>query len=216
MLYGSYPAVVTDQDFARKTVTELVTDNLYKDVLELGEIIKTDKLNRILQALAFQIGNQVSINEIAGLVEIDNKTVSKYIALMEQAFIIFRLPSFKRNLRNELKASQKIYFYDVGIRNAVINDFRPLDVRQDVGQLFENYIISEYMKLNEENNLYFWRNRDQQEVDLLSEKDGEISAIEIKYNPKKNYKFPKSFIDEYSPANTDVVNSANYVDYLLQ
>ncbi len=215
LLYGSYPAVVTDLQFAQDTVLELASDNLYKDVLALGEIIKTDKLRKVLQALAFQIGNQVSMNELAELVGIDHKTVDKYIALLEQAFIIFRLPSFSRNLRNELKASQKIYFYDCGIRNAVINDFRPVDLRPDRGALFENYIISELKKQHPKDNIYFWRTTDQQEIDYILEKDGEISIVEVKYSENKTVKFPSNFVNGYNPKEAIAINSENYLDILV-
>ena len=216
LLYGSYPAVVTDPQFAQKTVTELAGDNLYKDVLLLGDIIKTDRLGVLLQALSFQVGNQVSMRELAETVGLDHKTVDKYIALLEQAFIIFRLPSFNRNLRNELKSSQKIYFYDCGIRNAVINDFRPIESRPDRGALFENYILSELKKQHPNEHIYFWRNLDQQEIDFLLEKDGEMSVVEVKYSKNKTVKFPAAFIKGYKPKNADCINSDNYLDVLLK
>ena len=213
LIYGSYPAVVTDIENAHDTIIELANDNLYKDVLALGEIIKTDKLRTILKALALQIGNQVSMTEIASLVGIDRKTVDKYISLLEQSFIIFRLPSFGRNLRNELKFSQKIYFYDVGIRNAIINDFRPMDSRPDSGALFENYIISELKKKHPTDNLYFWRNTNQQEIDFVLEKDGEITALEVKAN-KPNAKLPASFLEAYRPSHTAIITRDNYLENL--
>ena len=208
LIYGSYPAVVRDLPNARITATELASDSLYKDVLSLGEIIKTDKLRNILKALALQVGNQVSMNELAGLVGIDRKTVDKYISLLEQSFIIFRLPSYSRNLRSELKFSQKIYFYDTGIRNAIINDFRPMDSRPDAGAIFENYVISELKKKYPLDNIYFWRNTDQQEIDFVLERDGELTAIEIKLN-KANVKLPNAFVNSYNPAKTDVITHEN-------
>lgn len=213
LIYGTYPAVIRDLPNARITATELASDSLYRDVLALGEIIKTDKLRSILKALALQIGNQVSMTELAGLVGIDRKTVDKYIALLEQSFIIFRLPSYSKNLRNELKFSQKIYFYDVGIRNAVINDFRPMDSRPDAGAIFENYIMSELKKKYPLDNIYFWRNTDQQEVDFVLERDGELTAIEIKLN-KVNVKLPNAFMNAYHPANTVIITKDNYLDFL--
>ena len=216
LIYGSYPAVVTAEGGTRREILdELKSDNLYKDVLSFGEIIKTTKLREILQALALQIGSQVSMNELGALLDIDRKTVDKYISLLEQAFIIFRLPSFKRNLRNELKTSQKIYFYDNGIRNALINDYRPVGLRDDAGALFENYIVSEMKKTHVSDNLYFWRNLEQQEIDLLIERDGVITAIEAKYSPKKSVKFPKSFEETYRPGREIVVNRENYLDLLV-
>lgn len=212
LIYGSYPAVVMDPANARETVTELANDNLYRDVLSLGEIIKTDKLRMILKALALQIGNQVSMTELAGLVGIDRKTVDKYISLLEQSFILFRLPSFSRNIRNELKFSQKIYFYDVGIRNAVINDFRPMELRPDAGAVFENYIIAELAKKYHGENMYFWRNTDQQEVDFILERDGEITAYEVKYNEARKARVPGAFEETYKPAKFTVVNRENYLE----
>lgn len=213
LIYGSYPDVVTHPESAEEIVLNLSNESLYKDVLNLSDIIKTDRLQKILKALAFQIGSQVSMNELAELVGIDNKTVDKYISLLEQAFIIFRLPSYGKNLRNELKSSQKIYFYDVGIRNALIDDFRPVDSRQDIGNLFENYIISEYKKQGLKN-LYFWRTSQQQEVDLVHEQYGELSAVEVKWNPNKTSLIPKTFTDAYHPASETHINRQNYLDLL--
>lgn len=214
LLYGSYPAVVTRPSEAKETIKEIANDNLYRDVLNLNETIRTDRLRRLLQALAFQAGSQVSMNELAELIGIDHKTVARYIALLEQAFIIFRLPSFSRNLRNELKSSQKIYFYDNGIRNAIINDFRPVEIRQDIGLLFENYIVSELKKKYPNDNIYFWRTTDQQEIDFILEKDGEVSALEIKYSENKNVRFPNSFVQKYNPKETLTINRENYLDIL--
>lgn len=214
LTYGSYPAVVMDEADAEEIVTELASDNLYRDVLTLGEIIKTDKLRIILKALAMQIGSQVSMTELAGLVGIDRKTVDKYISLLEQSFILFRLPSFGKNLRNELKFSEKIYFYDVGIRNAILNDFRPVELRADIGAVFENYVISELMKKYHKDNVYFWRNTDQQEVDFVVEKDGELEVFEVKYNENKTAKLPGVFEKAYRPKKFTVVNRMNYLEVL--
>ena len=216
LIYGAYPAVVTDIKNAREIVTELADDGLYRDVLTLGEIIKTDKLRVMLKALALQVGSQVSMNELAELVGIDRKTIDKYISLLEQSFIIFRLPSYNRNLRNELKFSQKIYFYDNGIRNAIINDFRPMDARTDAGAVFENYVVSELKKVHHADNMYFWRTTDQAEIDVLIERDGELTAYEIKYNPKRVAKLPASFAAAYPLKEFVVVNRENCLDVLLR
>ena len=212
--YGAYPAVVNDLERARDILAELTNENLYKDVLTMGEIIKTDKLKKILQALALQIGSQVSIHELAQTVGLDDKTTDKYISLLEQSFIIYRLPSFARNLRNELKASQKIYFYDVGIRNSIINDFRPIDLRPDKGNLFENYVVSELVKRFHGQNIWFWRNTEQQEIDFLIEKDGEISVFEIKYRRKDSFKFPSAFTKAYKPGKSFVIDTDNCTELL--
>lgn len=213
LIYGSYPAVVTRLEDAQETITELSSDNLYKDVFNMGEIIKTDKLHKILQALAMQVGSQVSMNEIGQIVGLDGKTVDKYISLLEQSFVIFRLPSFARNLRNELKSSQKIFFYDCGIRNAIASDFRPIELRPDIGHLFENYIIAELKKRFPTDNIYFWRTKDQQEVDYLIEKNGEITAIEIKWSEKKSTKLPNAFVEAYHPKYTFTINKDNYLEF---
>ena len=211
LLYGSYPAVVTDVGDAVATLRELANENLYKDVLNLGEIIKTNKLQEILKALAYQIGSQVSLNELAQLVGLDRKTVDKYIGLLEQAFVVFRLPSFGRNLRNELKSSQKIYFWDVGIRNAIIESFQAVDFRNDIGALFENYIVAELKKRPQSGNYYFWRNSEQQEVDFLSVMGDEIAATEIKWNEKRSARLPRIFVDTYQPKMTRIINRENYL-----
>lgn len=214
LIYGSYPAVVMDPANAREIVTGLASDSLYRDVLSLSEIIKTDKLRTILKALALQIGSQVSMTELAGLVGIDRKTVDKYISLLEQSFVIFRLPSFSRNLRNELKFSEKIYFYDVGIRNAIVNDFRSIDLRPDIGAVFENYIIAELKKKYYNDNIYFWRNTDQQEVDFVVERDGELNVYEVKYNEGRAAKLPGVFEQAYHPKSLEVINRENYLEKL--
>ena len=215
LVFGTYPAVITSTDFpAEQILSQLTTENLYKDILNFGDIIKTDKLSIILKALSLQVGSQVSMTELSNLVGIDRKTVDKYIALLEQAFIIFRLPSFSRNLRKELKFSQKIYFYDNGIRNALIGNYRPVNSRDDVGKLFENYIIAEFKKTHPNDNLYFWRNTDQQEIDLLIEKNGELTIIETKYSPDRKVKFPNSFTSEYLPAHTFAINRDNYTSLI--
>jgi predicted AAA+ superfamily ATPase len=215
LLYGSYPDIVTNPTDARERVAQLAKDNLFKDILNLSKIIKTNKLDKIVQALAFQIGSQVSINEIAGLVGLDNKTVEKYISLLEQSFVVFRLPSFSRNLRNELKASQKFFFYDVGIRNAVIDDFRPTALRSDIGGLFENYIIAE-MKKASGHKSYFWRTSQQQEIDYVAMRDTELFAVEIKWSEKQTARIPRTFSETYHPADEFVINRANYAELFSQ
>lgn len=212
LLYGSYPDIINRPNSAEEIISGLAGDDLYKDVLNLGEIIKTNKLSKILQALAFQIGSQVSMNELANLVELDSKTINKYIALLEQSFIIFRLPSFSNNLRSELKSSNKFYFYDCGIRNALIEDFRPIDMRQDIGNLFENYIIAEFKK-HGGHRPYFWRTTQQQEIDYIAVKNTLISAVEIKWNENKTVNFPKTFLNKYHPLETITINRSNYTDF---
>ena len=168
---------------------ELSDSYLYKDILALDKIKKSEQLTRLIRAMAFQIGSQVSYTELGQLCGLDNKTVEKYIGILEQTFVIFRLGSYSHNLRNELKASRKIYFADNGIRNALIADFRPLELRDDVGKLW-NFIVSERLKRNEYSqsyaNSWFWRTQAQQEIDYVEEQDGHLSAfefIEIQFKP---------------------------------
>jgi len=215
LLYGYYPDIVTHPEDRQERLNALANDNLYKDILRLEGINKPTKLEKLLQALAFQIGSQVSINELSNTIGLDNKTVEKYLSLLEQSFIIFRLPSFARNLRNELSASNKYYFYDVGIRNAIIDDFRPINLRQDIGHLFENFIIAELQKTTLSKKQYFWRTSQQQEVDYLIDQNGEISATEIKWNPNQNPRLPKTFVDTYQPTQISYINRENYSDFLL-
>ncbi|MBK8111634.1 MAG: ATP-binding protein [Saprospiraceae bacterium] len=219
LVSGYYPDVVKQENDTHEYLRFLADSYLFKDLLMLDSIKKPEKLVRLLQALAYQIGSEVSYNELASLVGIDSKTIESYIGLLEKAFIIFKLPSFSRNLRNELKQSKKIYFYDNGIRNALINDFRLLEGRQDVGPLFENFLISERMKFNHYRrhfvNTYFWRTREQQEIDYLEVGSGAIQAFEFKWNPATKPKFSKTFTRAYPEADLAMVNSENYSSFMF-
>ena len=219
LIYGCYPDVVNNVGDEQKTLTEIANSYLYKDVMDYEGIHKADKLVTLLQALAYQLGSEVSLTELSQLTGLDVKTVDKYITILEQAYIVFRLRSYSRNHLNELKHSRKIYFYDNGIRNAVIRNFAPAEMRADVGALFENYFIAEKMKLKEYTNDYslswFWRTKTQQEIDYIEEKDGMIKAFEIKWNPNKKAKMPLSFKNAYPQAEFHVVNRDNLFEFLL-
>ena len=219
LLYGYYPEVVTSEGGEIETLKLLTDAYLYKDILSWENIKHPDKLQTLLQALAFQVGSQVSFNELGQMCSMDSKTVERYINLLEQCYIIFRLPSYSRNLRHELKSSRKIYFYDNGIRNAVIADFRPVEVRQDVGALWENFLIAERMKRNAYSgqwvNCYFWRTKQQHEVDYLEEGNGHLSAFEMKWNPAAKAKVPKSFVEAYPESDFRVVTPDNVGEFLL-
>ena len=219
MVYGSYPDVVTHQGNEIAILRELTQSYLYKDILEFDKIHKPDKLAKLLQALAYQIGSEVSFNELAQLCDLDAKTITNYVAILEQAYIIFRLGSFSRNLRNELKSSRKIYFYDNGIRNAIIGNFSQVENRDDVGALFENYVISECVKRKEYTsdyaNSWFWRNTNQQEIDYIEEKDGQLNAFELKWNPKRKCSAPLSFRNAYPNASFTVIHHDNIEELLL-
>lgn len=219
IIYGYYPEVVTN-DGNEVEILKLLTDAyLYKDILSWESVKHPDKLQTLLRALAYQVGSQVSYNELSQMCSMDSKTVERYINLLEQCYIIFRLPSFSRNLRHELKSSRKIYFYDNGIRNALIADYRAPEVRQDIGALWENFVVAERMKSNEYYhrwvNRYFWRTKQQQEIDYLEESGGELHAYEMKWNPRAKASITKTFTEAYPNSEFQVITPDNISDFLL-
>ncbi len=218
LIYGYYPEIVNHPGEERELLNQLSDSFLYKDILMWERIKKPEKLIKLLQALAFQMGNEVSYNEIGQIIDLDNQTVENYITLLEQTFIIFRLPPLSRNLRKELKRKRKIYFYDNGIRNAIIAQFQPLELRQDVGALWENWLISERKKVLQyfgmHANTFFWRTQDQQEIDYIEERDGKMWAYEMKWNPKAKFRFSKTFTRAYPQHELQVINRDNYYDWL--
>lgn len=219
MVYGYYPEVVCNPSEERSVLKELTESYLYRDVLALDRLRKPDVLVRLLKALSFQIGNQVSYNELGLLIGVDSKTVEKYLDILEKSYIIFRLGSFSRNLRNELKASKKVYFWDLGVRNAVIGNLAPLESRSDTGALWENYVISERMKNNAYKDSFaqsfFWRTKDQSEIDYVEEEDGELMAFEFKWNHSKlNAKCPASFSNAYPQARFEVITPDNIENFI--
>lgn len=217
LIYGMYPEVVTNSN-KKKILLQLSGSYLYQDILELVNIKKPDLLMKLLNALALQLGSEVSYNELAKILGVDRMTVINYIDLLEKVYVIFRLHPFSTNQRNEITAKPKIYFYDNGIRNAIIGQFNPLQSRQDVGALFENFFISEKIKqLNYKGfygKIHYWRNTQQAEIDFIEINEGEITAHEIKYNPNKKVNFTKSFTEKYHPKETLVVNKDNFWEYL--
>lgn len=220
LIYGSYPDILNHANDARELLRMLTDSYLYKDILATDNLRKPDVLDKLLRALAFQVGSEVSYNELAQAVGTDSKTVERYIELLEKCYIIFRLHGLSRNLRNELKKAKKIYFYDNGVRNAVIQQFAPLDIRNDAGALWENFFISERIKHNhyQQNycNIYFWRTKSQLEIDYIEEQNGQMTAFEMKWNPKKaNASIPESFLNSYDVKETVVITPDNYLDYLL-
>jgi predicted AAA+ superfamily ATPase len=216
MILGMYPEVVLTGE--KKLLSALSDNYLYKDVLAYQSIKSHDVLIRLLQALALQTGSEVSYHELSRTVGIDKKTVESYVNILERAFIIFRLQPFSRNLRNELKKLRKIYFYDTGIRNALINNFNPLSLRQDSGALFENFVIAERFKKNENSlrriNKYFWRTHQQKEVDYIEEENGLIKGYEIKL-AKSTYKVPDEFIKTYSGSTVEIINKQNCLSFIM-
>ncbi|MBG47749.1 MAG: ATPase [Pseudozobellia sp.] len=217
ILYGMYPDVINNQGEEIGILKELTSSYLYKDILAFSGIRKPQVLEKLLRALALQIGNEVSYNEIAQLVGVDKNTVNSYIDILEKGYVIFRLPSFSKNLRNEIKTNQKIYFYDTGVRNAIIGNFNTLDSRTDTGGLWENFLISERVKkLTYGGSLassYFWRTKQQQEIDYVEEDSGEIIGYEFKWNPKAKAKFPKTFKETYD-AEINVVHKINFREFI--
>lgn len=219
LIYGSYPDIVTNAADAKELLLNLANSYLYKDLLELEGIRRPMLLSKLLTALALQVTSEVSYNELAQTIGTDNKTVEKYIDLLEKCFIVFRLNGFNRNLRTELKRSKKIYFYDNGIRNAILQNFAPLSMRQDTGALWENFVITERLKANQAAgryvNSYFWRTTQQQEIDYVEESDGKFTLFEMKWNPKKgNTRFPAVFSETYDVKEKIVVTSDNWLESL--
>ena len=220
LIYGSYPDILNHASDARELLRMLTDSYLYKDILATDNLRKPDVLDKLLRALAFQVGSEVSYNELAQTIGTDSKTVERYIDLLEKCYIIFRLHGLSRNLRNELKKAKKIYFYDNGVRNAVIQQFAPLELRNDAGALWENFFISERIKRNhyQQNycNIYFWRTKSQLEIDYIEEQNGQMRAFEMKWNPKKsNTSIPETFLNAYDVKETVIITPDNYLDYLL-
>lgn len=219
LVYGYYPEVASNISDGRELLNNLASSYLYKDILLWENLKKSDRIFKLLQAISLQVGSLISYNELGNMCGLDNKTIEKYIALLEQAFIIFRLPSYSRNLRNELKFSKKIYFYDNGIRNAVIGNFADVSLRNDMGMLWENFIIAERMKRNAYrqtySQLYFWRTKVQTEIDLLEERDGMLSAYEFKWNPRRKASVPESFTEAYPGSTFSVISPDSIENFLL-
>lgn len=219
LIYGSYPEVITSNT-PKDVLMELAGSYLFKDVLQVDGLRRANVLEKLLTALALQVGSEVNYNELSKTIGIDRKTVEKYIDILEKCYIIFHLNSFSRNIRTELTKGKKIYFYDTGIRNAILKQFAPLELRQDIGALWENFFIAERMKYNHYRgqyvNTYFWRTTDKQEIDYIEEQDGELKLFELKWNPKKqNSRMPNVFLNTYHPNQTAIITRENYITYLI-
>jgi predicted AAA+ superfamily ATPase len=218
LIYGMYPDVVKKPNKSLFVLDNLVRGSLYKDALEHQNLKHTEILDKLLQALAFQIGQEVSYNELATLLGVNKATVERYVKILEQSFIIYQLKPFSRNLRNELKKMRKIYFYDIGIRNALIKAYGPIDLRNDIGAVWENFILSERIKKND-NHLryvkrYFWRTQQKQEIDYLEEENNKICAFEFKWK-KEKFKTPKVFSETYPEAKIQLINHKNYKKFVM-
>lgn len=218
LIYGYYPEVVTTPGHEKETLNQLSDSYLYKDILTWENVQKPDKLEKLIQAISFQLGNEVSYLELSRMTGIDKETVERYIILLERAFVIFRLGAFSRNLSKELTKARKIYFYDNGIRNAVIRNYAPLALRQDKGALWENFLISERLKYLQSrrmfSNQYFWRTHDRQEIDYIEDRDGMLYAYEFKWSEKAKSKFPAIFLKTYPQHFTKVINRENFETFI--
>ena len=218
LIFGYYPEIVTKPGEEKELLKLLSGSYLYKDILTFEQVKKPAILEKIARALALQVGSEITYHEIGQLVGADNETVEKYVDLLEKAFVVFRLPAFSRNIRNEIKKGKKVYFYDNGIRNAVISNFSAVSTRSDVGPLWENLVISERMKYlhysGADVSRYFWRTTMQQEIDYIEETNGKLSAFEIKWNPKAKVRFPKTFINAYPLSSTKLITPENFESFL--
>ena len=219
LVFGYYPEIVVKSREQVELLNNLAGSYLYRDILNFELIRNTSLLDKLLRALALQIGSEVSFNEIAQLIGSDNKTVEKYIDLLEKSFVIFRLNSFSRNMRNEIKKGKKIYFYDNGIRNAVIGNYNNTGSRIDMGQLWENFIVSERIKYLNNNKIfagsYFWRTMQQQEIDYVEEFEQKLSVYEFKYSKKAKVRFPLSFARNYTIERQSVVTPGNIEEFCI-
>jgi predicted AAA+ superfamily ATPase len=219
IIFGMYPDVINNSGNEKEILLNLTESYLYKDIIAFQQIRKPEFVQKLLQALAYQIGSEVSYNELATLLQIDRKTIIYYIDLLEKAFVIFRLPSYSKNLRNELSSKVKIYFHDTGIRNALIGDYRPFDNRNDKDALWENFLIAERKKANQYNlkymKTYFWRTHQKQEIDYIEEADGHLFVYEFKWKPKAKFRIPKAFTDTYKNSTNSLITSENFHKFLL-
>jgi predicted AAA+ superfamily ATPase len=218
LLYGFYPDVLNHPGEEKEILKNLVNSYLYRDILAYSNIRKPEILEKLVQALALQIGNEVSYNELAQTVGVDKNTISKYIEILQEGYVIFKLGSFSRNLRNEIKTNRKIYFYDNGVRNMILGNFTQLDLRPDKGALWENFLVSERLKQNTYKNTlarpYFWRTKQQQEVDFVEEKQGVIVGFEFKWKADKKARLPRTFTQEYN-AESNVIDRSNFRDFVV-
>ena len=219
LIYGSYPEIVkmNGNSLKKDYLNELVNSYSLKDILQYENIRNSEKLKRLLQLIAFQIAKEVSITELGKQLGMGKNTVDRYLDLLEKVFVIYKLPGFSRYLRKEIQKSNRYFFYDLGIRNALINNFNPLDLRNDIGQIWENYLITERMKKfsfkRTFHNYYFWRTYDQKEIDLVEENDGNVIGYEIKWNKNKSSN-KKSWLKTYPDSVFEIINKENYIEFI--
>ncbi|WP_320129702.1 ATP-binding protein [uncultured Sphaerochaeta sp.] len=218
LVFGSYPEIVAKPEQKEEHLTLLAESYLYRDLLQYDGIRKPQILTQLLKALAYQCGSEVSSTELASLLSVSRTLVESYLMILQQAFIIFPLSSYSTNQRNELRKGCKYYFWDNGIRNAILKDFTPLPNRKDIGALWENYLVSERIKANiyieNSTESYFWRTRDQMEVDYLETNMNKVSAFEFTWNAKKQGRVTKAFTNRYPEASVRTLNPKNYDTFL--
>lgn len=219
LIYGQYPEVVNNPAEARETLINNLNSYLYKDLLAINDVRKSSQLEKLVEALALQIGSEVSYNELAQLLYTNPHTIERYIDLLEQSFVLFRLQAYSGNVRNEIKKGRKIYFCDTGIRNAIIGNFNSLNLRQDVGALWENFFIAERIKYHHYRRnfvkSYFWRSFQQQEIDFIEVENADITTFEMKWNKNKRGSLPATFANAYTVKSSYTVTPENYTDFLL-
>jgi len=220
LIFGSYPEVISVKTRAEKSaiLQEIVNSYLLKDILSFEKVKSSQTIFNLLKLLAFQVGNQVSLNELATVLRIDVKTVGRYLDLLEKSFVIVRVTGFSRNLRSEIVSKNKYYFLDNGIRNAVISQFNQLPDRNDAGQLFENFVLIERMKKTSYQhilrNAYYWRTYERQEIDLVEEGEGKLEGYEVKWGSDKATSAPKDWRENYKDATFQIINRENYLDFI--
>ena len=219
LIFGSYPEIITTENREKKIryLNEIVSSYLYKDILELDNIRNSDKILKLLQLLAYQIGKEVSLSELGTNLGMSKNTVERYLDLLEKTFVVFKLRGLSRNHRKEISKSNRYYFYDIGIRNAVINSYNSLTLRNDIGMLWENYLIAERCKKQEYNNIYannyFWHTYTQKEIDFVEERDGTFFGYEIKWKPEK-IRIPKLWQEFYPNAKYQIISKENYLVFI--
>ena len=220
LIYGSYPEIINNPTHAEEHLKLLADSYLYKDLFALEQVSKPALFEKIVKALALQVGSEVNFSELAQLVKANQKTIEKYINLLEKAFVVFSLTAFTGNVRNEIKKNRKIYFYDNGIINAITRNFNSLNNRNDVGALWENYMISERVKFLQQNQLeaqtFFWRTTQQQEIDYI-EKNGEsVLAVEFKWRENQKVRIPTTFTKAYPQTKTLILSNKDRNSFLLK
>ena len=218
LLYGFYPDVLNNPSEEQDILNQLVNSYLYRDILAYSKIRKPEVLEKLVQSIALQLGSEVNYNELSQIVGVDKNTISNYIDILQKGYVVFKLGSYSGNLRNEIKKNKKIYFYDNGVRNMILGNFSSLNLRQDTGALWENFLISERVKQNTYKGslakMYFWRTKQQQEVDLVEDLGGQLTGYEFKWNAKQKVRLPKTFIETYK-AEQKIIDRNNFREFVI-